>query len=136
MLVCANRSTIQYNAVQYAHASVSLHCLDTSKPVDTELCRLPCDCQVGRWGRWSQCSATCHYGAQDSTDLSLTGYQTRTRDVIRPRSGGGVDCPALKEVRSCDWSNLPPCKRYSIERRNYYITLEYFVFKTLALKCC
>jgi hypothetical protein len=56
-------------------------------PVDPE----PIDCVVSDWSDWSEC---------------VEGVQTRTRTVITPASGGGIECPELSESRDCE---NPPC---------------------------
>ena len=48
------------------------------------------DCQVSEWTSWSKCNVACGIG----TSL-------RTREIIRPESNGGVQCPPLEEKRTC-----------------------------------
>ena len=48
------------------------------------------DCQVSDWSDWSKCDVACGIGSS-----------TRTREVLRPESNGGRQCPALEESRSC-----------------------------------
>ena len=48
------------------------------------------DCQVSDWSDWSKCDVACGIGTS-----------SRTREVIRPESNGGVQCPSLEESRSC-----------------------------------
>ena len=48
------------------------------------------DCQVGDWSDWSKCDVACGIGTS-----------TRTREVLRPESNGGRQCPELEENRSC-----------------------------------
>ena len=42
------------------------------------------------WSDWSKCDVACGIGTS-----------TRTREVIRPESNGGRQCPSLEESRSC-----------------------------------
>ena len=68
----------------------------TSQPCESE------DCQVSEWLHWSSCSASCG-----------SGYQTRTREVLKLRGPGGLGCfSALAQnkichgrscVTDCDW---------------------------------
>jgi len=48
------------------------------------------DCQVSDWSDWSKCDVACGIGTS-----------TRTREVLRPESNGGRQCPSLEESRSC-----------------------------------
>ena len=48
------------------------------------------DCQVSDWSDWSKCDVACGIGTL-----------TRTREVLRPESNGGRQCPSLEESRSC-----------------------------------
>ncbi|XP_073835199.1 somatomedin B and thrombospondin type 1 domain containing protein vexed [Musca autumnalis] len=48
------------------------------------------DCQVGDWGQWSECNASC--GA---------GVMTRSRKVLQPAQNGGKHCPTLLQKRGC-----------------------------------
>ena len=48
------------------------------------------DCQVGGWGTWSPCSATCGSGSQE-----------RRREILRAESNGGVSCPDLHQTKQC-----------------------------------
>ncbi|XP_024081370.1 thrombospondin type-1 domain-containing protein 7A-like isoform X2 [Cimex lectularius] len=78
------------------------HCSGTRKPPTWEQCHSPCDsdCQLSNWSEWSHCHADC--------TKETSGYQTRSRAVIRPaQSAGAEPCPeALWETRPCD---LGPC---------------------------
>jgi len=56
-------------------------------------CVLPCE--VGEWGPWSECSATCGGGSQ-----------TRHRLVTQQNANGGKNCPPLWEASCCDESNV------------------------------
>ena len=48
------------------------------------------DCQVSEWSNWSKCDVVCGIGTS-----------TRTREILRPESNGGRQCPPLEESRSC-----------------------------------
>jgi len=48
------------------------------------------DCQVSEWSSWSKCNVACG-----------TGTSIRRRQIIRPESNGGVQCPPLEEKRTC-----------------------------------
>lgn len=51
------------------------------------------DCQVGEWSSWSKCNVACGIGTS-----------IRTRELIRPESNGGKQCPQLEEKRTCQAS--------------------------------
>ncbi|KAL1139411.1 hypothetical protein AAG570_006395 [Ranatra chinensis] len=78
------------------------HCSNSHRPSTWEQCHSPCesDCQLSAWSHWSHCHADC--------TKETSGYQTRSRAVIRPpQSAGAEPCPeALWETRPCD---LGPC---------------------------
>jgi len=57
-------------------------------------------CVVSDWSSWSSCDASCD-----------AGYQVRTRAVTVKPSGGGEECPVLRETRPC---NLGPCPRPAV----------------------
>ena len=58
---------------------------------DDLICRFSViDCQVSDWSDWSKCDVACGIGTL-----------TRTREVLRPESNGGRQCPSLEESRSC-----------------------------------
>lgn len=62
------------------------------------------DCVVSEWSDWSACA---------------DGFETRTRTVITPASGGGLECPVLEETRPCAVS----CTNYTyIASRDATIT--------------
>ncbi|CAH1396828.1 unnamed protein product [Nezara viridula] len=73
------------------------YCSGTKRPPTWEACHSPCDsdCQLSTWSEWSHCHADC--------SKETTGYETRSRAVIRPpQSAGAEPCPeALWETRSC-----------------------------------
>ena len=48
------------------------------------------DCQVSEWSEWSKCNVACGKGTS-----------TRTRQVLRPESNGGLQCPHLEEKQAC-----------------------------------
>ena len=51
----------------------------------------PVNCQVGNWGAWGACSASCGGGTQ-----------TRTRSITTQPANGGASCPSLSESVSCN----------------------------------
>jgi len=55
-------------------------------------CILPCE--VGDWGPWSKCSASCGGGSK-----------TRHRKITQQEANGGPNCPPLWETACCDESN-------------------------------
>ena len=55
----------------------------------------PKDCIVTGWSEWSRCDKLCG-----------TGSQTRTRFITTKPANGGVECPSLVELKSC---NTMPC---------------------------
>ena len=56
----------------------------------------PIDCQVGDYGSWSECSATCGLGTK-----------TKQRNVTVQPAFCGQDCPALFETESCSKEDCP-----------------------------
>lgn len=48
------------------------------------------DCQVSEWSDWSKCDVSCGIGTSE-----------RTREILRPESNGGNQCPVLEEKRTC-----------------------------------
>lgn len=56
----------------------------------------PVDCEVGTFGLWSTCSASCG-----------GGLQTRTREVLQAPMYGGKNCPTLTETRECGKAPCP-----------------------------
>jgi len=48
------------------------------------------DCQVSEWSEWSKCNVACGKGTS-----------TRTRQVLRPESNGGLQCPHVEEKQGC-----------------------------------
>ncbi|KFH13639.1 sushi domain (scr repeat) domain-containing protein, partial [Toxoplasma gondii VAND] len=48
------------------------------------------DCEVGEWGAWGPCSATCG-----------GGQRRRRRAILRPPTGQGKACPSLVDVNPC-----------------------------------
>lgn len=53
------------------------------------------DCLVGKWGPWTECSASCG-----------RGLKMRRREITRPASNGGNPCP---ETSQSDYCNIDPC---------------------------
>ena len=62
----------------------------SSQDLTLSISFLVIDCQVSDWSDWSKCDVACGIGTS-----------SRTREVIRPESNGGVQCPSLEESRSC-----------------------------------
>lgn len=62
------------------------------RPLELESCEVTCprDCVVSPWTDWSPCPATC-----DPT------YSNRTRDILIPSLGSGMQCPHLIELKLC-----------------------------------
>lgn len=56
-------------------------------------CVLPCE--VGEWGAWSACSASCGGGSK-----------SRSRNVTQLEANGGKNCPPLYETACCEESNV------------------------------
>ena len=56
----------------------------------------PVDCQVGDYGSWSECSATCGLGTK-----------TKQRNVTVQPAFCGQECPALFETESCSKEDCP-----------------------------
>lgn len=48
------------------------------------------DCQVSDWSSWTKCDVACGIGTS-----------VRTREILRPESNGGVQCPSLEEKKTC-----------------------------------
>ena len=77
--------------------SVDLEKCDTHiaepRPSQLQSCEVSCprDCVVGPWSDWSLCPETC--------DQSF--IINRTRDVIFPPLGSGIQCPHLVEFKCC-----------------------------------
>jgi len=45
---------------------------------------------VGEWSEWTKCDVNCGFGKSE-----------RRREIIKPESNGGNECPILEEKRSC-----------------------------------
>ena len=76
-------------------------------PSTTKLCDIPCTCQVGAWSDWTVCTANC-------STTPPSGYQKRTRDIVRHATLGGACSQALEETRTCTL-NINTCPTYSWE---------------------
>eukprot|EP00455_Lapot_gusevi_P036510 TRINITY_DN4064_c0_g2_i2.p1 TRINITY_DN4064_c0_g2~~TRINITY_DN4064_c0_g2_i2.p1 ORF type:complete len:1261 (+),score=203.36 TRINITY_DN4064_c0_g2_i2:406-3783(+) len=60
---------------------------------ETRVCdtKKACDCEVGGWDDWSECTRTCGGGTQ-----------TRNRYVVANADAKGQACPALQESKTCN----------------------------------
>jgi complement component 6 len=67
--------------------------------VETQKCNsqacAPATCQVGPWGEWSACTATCG-----------GGMRTRSRTVVS--AAKGAQCPVLSEAAACNVQACAP----------------------------
>ena len=59
-----------------------------SEPCNVAAC--PADCEVGSWSAWTHCSASCGQG-----------FKIRTRMVRVAAEHGGIECPALRDEKTC-----------------------------------
>lgn len=59
------------------------------------------DCKVSHWSEWSECDASCG-----------EGQSTRKRQVLRPESNGGKECPQLEESQPCQ---VEECSRVDLD---------------------
>jgi hypothetical protein len=57
----------------------------------TDKCENMWDCEVSKWGSWTNCSLECD-----------EGIQTRVRNITRKAENGGRPCPPLAEHRVCE----------------------------------
>lgn len=71
------------------------------------------DCVVGDWGPYRDCEGACGKG----------GFQTRSRTVKTPASGGrnARPCPTLEESRACP---TPPCPESRLDAfmKTWYVS--------------
>jgi len=56
----------------------------------------PTNCEMGQWGPWSTCSASCG-----------GGVETRTRVIKTPACNGGAECGPTQETRPCGTNKCP-----------------------------
>jgi len=81
----------------------------------TEACNeqsCPVNCEVAKWGKWSECTAFCGGGVRD-----------RKREVLTEPEYGGEPCPATSDTEECntvacdadcvlsDWSPWKKCSK-------------------------
>jgi hypothetical protein len=66
----------------------------STEDCNTHAC--PSDCAVSTWSQWNLCSATCGLG-----------FKERLRTVDSEATGGGVECPLLREELVCDTGACP-----------------------------
>eukprot|EP00937_MAST-01D_sp_MAST-1D-sp2_P004376 g4376.t1 len=74
---------------------------------DTDECAInPCavDCQMGQWGGWEACTASCY---DSSTQSAPT--RTRTRKTLLAAAWGGEACPSEDHVMTCKAAACPEC---------------------------
>jgi hypothetical protein len=62
------------------------------------------DCEVSEWSEWTKCSVNCGIGSSE-----------RRREILKPESNGGNECPILEEKRSCQTAkcNVKPMEKNS-----------------------
>jgi len=111
--------------------------LSDSRPVNSNLCRavtllpvvqnceIPCDldCQVSDWSPWSPCiGSPCPAAERDVSVLQGLddpsqglGYQLRQRRILSNASAGGVECPALSQMRRCRADPLSECAAWRVD---------------------
>eukprot|EP00118_Oscarella_pearsei_P013695 m.111462 g.111462 ORF g.111462 m.111462 type:complete len:1718 (+) comp37428_c0_seq2:104-5257(+) len=98
------------------------HCKSTareSSPIDRQACNLPCDCRVGDWSPWSNCSAQCFTKSNSTASPSIVRpSRRRSRVVERSAQFGGTPCPTLNEEDDCV-EVLPDCPRYRWENGSW-----------------
>jgi hypothetical protein len=85
--ITAGAYIVNINKLQLAAECLPVSSLEVS----VNSCEPVINCEVSEWSEWSEC---------------VDGFQTRTRTVITPASGGGIECPELTELQGCE---LPPC---------------------------
>eukprot|EP01012_Entosiphon_sulcatum_P049574 TRINITY_DN6820_c0_g1_i5.p1 TRINITY_DN6820_c0_g1~~TRINITY_DN6820_c0_g1_i5.p1 ORF type:complete len:1020 (+),score=28.13 TRINITY_DN6820_c0_g1_i5:698-3757(+) len=76
-------------------ANGGLPCPELSEVTACSLQPCPVDCIVGDWGIWGVCSKSCG-----------NGTKTRSRHIDVQPENGGLACPELSQVSSC---NEQPC---------------------------
>jgi len=74
-------------------------------------CELPVDCQVGEWGLWTSCSATCNGGTKE-----------RTREKIADAENNGANCVSARKTIPLTESNT--CNNVGCATMNHGVTLE------------
>ena len=66
------------------------------------------DCEVGSWGSWEGCSASCSPG----------GTQTRRRSVKTHPEFEGKTCPSLTDEQSCNTQSCPAGQSVSYQNNS------------------
>ena len=89
------------------------------EPTSVEICTLPRDCQVSRWGTWSTCNMILRQGEgqmeKKQPQNTAQYFEKRTRHIVVTSLSGGAHCPRLSEFRSC----IPPeVPQYQQEGQN------------------
>jgi hypothetical protein len=88
---CGGGTQARTRAIKVARSGDGRACPALRETRSCNLQNCPVDCEVGEWGSWGECSASCGGGTQ-----------SRSRTVEVESSYGGQDCPALTETRSCN----------------------------------
>ncbi|XP_073780615.1 thrombospondin, type I, domain containing 7Ab isoform X3 [Danio rerio] len=84
-------------------------CPHWSLPELYQSCLMPRDCVLSEWSEWSSCSKAC------SDPKVPQGSRSRSRQLTRLPSGGGLECPQLEESEACEpeGDSVPPCALYT-----------------------
>lgn len=84
-------------------------CLEPPPPV-VHRCSVHCrqDCVVSSWSGWGPCQPL---DCRDAFNGKNVGYQERSRAVVIEPSAGGLDCPPLSQVDTCEH---PSCYQWNV----------------------
>jgi len=69
---------------------------DRGESTSAPCARFGADCEIGAWGAWSPCSATCGFSSS-----------TRDRPVSTDARGDGQPCPPTTQARPCTIYECP-----------------------------
>lgn len=97
---CGGGTAVRTRKVVSGQAGNGTACpaLNETKTCNTAVC--PIDCQVGKWGPFGNCSASCNGGTK-----------TRTRAVLVKAQHQGKVCPPLADQEECNTQPCPiPCQ--------------------------